>query len=224
MKAVKNHAEIAGSRAAHKRDGAALARFLAWFEREAPSGKLTRDRRGGGAGKLPPRHRPAQGHFLPDHRRRRAERGDRALPRHREHQPAHRHERIVPDRFRRAIRGRHHRHHPHARRRHADARKCATASRACSRATSPSPPRCFRRAPSGAQLDPLARVSLWQAGLDFDHGTGHGVGSYLSVHEGPARISKLGTVGAAARHDPVERAGLLQDRRPTASAPRTWCW
>jgi Xaa-Pro aminopeptidase len=45
---------------------------------------------------------------------------------------------------------------------------------------------------SGGQLDPLARVSLWQAGLDFDHGTGHGVGSYLSVHEGPARISKLG--------------------------------
>ena len=38
----------------------------------------------------------------------------------------------------------------------------------------------------------LARSSLWQAGLDFDHGTGHGVGSYLSVHEGPARISKLG--------------------------------
>jgi Xaa-Pro aminopeptidase len=47
---------------------------------------------------------------------------------------------------------------------------------------------------SGAQLDPLARTALWQAGLDFDHGTGHGVGSYLSVHEGPARISKLGTV------------------------------
>ena len=47
---------------------------------------------------------------------------------------------------------------------------------------------------TGAQLDPLARIALWQAGLDFDHGTGHGVGSYLSVHEGPARISKLGTV------------------------------
>jgi Xaa-Pro aminopeptidase len=40
----------------------------------------------------------------------------------------------------------------------------------------------------------LARQYLWQRGLDFDHGTGHGVGSYLSVHEGPARISKLGTV------------------------------
>ena len=37
---------------------------------------------------------------------------------------------------------------------------------------------------SGAQLDPLARIALWQAGLDFDHGTGHGVGSYLSVHRG----------------------------------------
>ena len=44
---------------------------------------------------------------------------------------------------------------------------------------------------TGAQLDILARHALWQAGLDFDHGTGHGVGSYLSVHEGPQRISKL---------------------------------
>lgn len=44
---------------------------------------------------------------------------------------------------------------------------------------------------SGSQLDALARHALWQAGLDFDHGTGHGVGSYLSVHEGPHRISKL---------------------------------
>ena len=66
---------------------------------------------------------------------------------------------------------------------------------------------------TGAQLDTLARQFLWAAGLDFDHGTGHGVGSYLSVHEGPARISKLGTARAQARHDPVERARLLQDRR-----------
>ena len=43
---------------------------------------------------------------------------------------------------------------------------------------------------SGAQLDNLARTALWQAGLDYDHGTGHGVGSYLGVHEGPQRISK----------------------------------
>ena len=42
----------------------------------------------------------------------------------------------------------------------------------------------------GCDLDPLARRALWAAGLDFDHGTGHGIGSYLSVHEGPQGISK----------------------------------
>ena len=44
----------------------------------------------------------------------------------------------------------------------------------------------------GSQIDALARLSLWEAGLDYDHGTGHGVGVYLGVHEGPQRISKLG--------------------------------
>jgi Xaa-Pro aminopeptidase len=44
----------------------------------------------------------------------------------------------------------------------------------------------------GIQLDPLARRALWRAGFDYDHGTGHGVGSYLSVHEGPQSISKGG--------------------------------
>ena len=48
----------------------------------------------------------------------------------------------------------------------------------------------FPKGTCGSQLDVLARGSLWMAGLDFDHGTGHGVGSYLSVHEGPARINK----------------------------------
>jgi Xaa-Pro aminopeptidase len=43
---------------------------------------------------------------------------------------------------------------------------------------------------TGSQLDALARYALWQVGLDYDHGTGHGVGAYLSVHEGPQRISK----------------------------------
>ncbi len=48
----------------------------------------------------------------------------------------------------------------------------------------------FPEGTTGAQLDILARHALWQAGLDFDHGTGHGVGSYLNVHEGPHSISK----------------------------------
>ncbi|MGV8996712.1 MAG: aminopeptidase P family protein [Parvibaculaceae bacterium] len=52
----------------------------------------------------------------------------------------------------------------------------------------------FPNGTSGSQLDALARMSLWKAGLDYDHGTGHGVGSYLSVHEGPQRISKISSV------------------------------
>jgi Xaa-Pro aminopeptidase len=52
----------------------------------------------------------------------------------------------------------------------------------------------FPKATRGQDLDPFARRPLWEAGLDFDHGTGHGVGSYLSVHEGPQRLSRLGTV------------------------------
>ena len=45
---------------------------------------------------------------------------------------------------------------------------------------------------AGGQLDALARQYLWQANLDYDHGTGHGVGCFLNVHEGPQRISKRG--------------------------------
>ena len=52
----------------------------------------------------------------------------------------------------------------------------------------------FPKGTNGAQLDTLARLALWEAGLDFDHGTGHGVGSFLSVHEGPQRIAKTGSV------------------------------
>jgi Xaa-Pro aminopeptidase len=49
----------------------------------------------------------------------------------------------------------------------------------------------FPRGTTGSQLDALARTALWSAGIDYDHGTGHGVGSYLGVHEGPQRISKV---------------------------------
>jgi Xaa-Pro aminopeptidase len=49
----------------------------------------------------------------------------------------------------------------------------------------------FPEGAGGAHLDAFARRALWQAGLDYDHGTGHGVGSYLSVHEGPVSLSRL---------------------------------
>ena len=51
----------------------------------------------------------------------------------------------------------------------------------------------FPKGCTGVQLDAMARMALWRAGLDFDHGTGHGVGSYLGVHEGPCGISKRST-------------------------------
>lgn len=51
----------------------------------------------------------------------------------------------------------------------------------------------FPKGSRGCDLDPLARIALWKAGADFAHGTGHGVGSFLSVHEGPQRISRLST-------------------------------
>ena len=51
----------------------------------------------------------------------------------------------------------------------------------------------FPKGTSGTQLDVLARQFLWASGLDYDHGTGHGVGAFLSVHEGPQRIAKAGS-------------------------------
>ncbi len=70
----------------------------------------------------------------------------------------------------------------------------------------------FPQGVCGAHLDSFARHALWQAGLDFDHGTGHGVGSYLSVHEGPVSLSRLAK--------PVPLApGMLLSNEPGFYAP-----
>ncbi len=63
----------------------------------------------------------------------------------------------------------------------------------------------FPKGVAGPHLDSLARRALWQAGLDYDHGTGHGIGSYLSVHEGPASLSR------AARPVPLAAGMILSD-------------
>jgi Xaa-Pro aminopeptidase len=63
----------------------------------------------------------------------------------------------------------------------------------------------FPRGVGGAHLDSFARRALWQVGLDYDHGTGHGVGSYLSVHEGPVSLSRL------ARPVPIEPGMILSN-------------
>jgi len=65
----------------------------------------------------------------------------------------------------------------------------------------------FPEGTGGSQLDALARQYLWQAGLDYDHGTGHGVGCFLGVHEGPQRISKRGG-------DTPLKAGMILSNEP----------
>ncbi|MEL6551738.1 MAG: aminopeptidase P family protein [Pseudomonadota bacterium] len=96
----------------------------------------------------------------------------------------------------------------------------------------------FPRGVGGAHIDALARAALWMAGQDFDHGTGHGVGSYLSVHEGPARISRASTVpletGMILSNEPgyyregafgirIENLIVVQEAGDLAGAdPRPW--
>ena len=70
----------------------------------------------------------------------------------------------------------------------------------------------FPEGTRGSQLDTLARQFLWQVGLDYAHGTGHGVGSYLAVHEGPQRISPVGS-GQAGGDEPL-RAGMILSNEP----------
>jgi len=192
LKAVKNAAEIAGARAAQLRDGAAVTRFLAWFDREAPRGGLSeidavealesfrRD-----TGLLRDISFPtiagagADGAIVHYRVTRRSNRkiapGELFLV-----DSGGQYEDGTTDITRTLAVG-----EPSA-----EMRKAFTLvlkghiAIACA---------VFPDGTTGAQLDTLARQFLWRAGLDFDHGTGHGVGSYLSVHEGPARISKLGT-------------------------------
>jgi Xaa-Pro aminopeptidase len=197
MKAVKNMAEIAGSRAAHLRDGAALVRFLAWFDAEAPKGKLTEIdtvaalesfRRETGklkdlsfatiAGSGP---NGAIVHYrVTTKTNRRISPGELFLI-----DSGAQYEDGTTDVTRTVVVGK-----PTDEMR---ARFTLVLKGHIAIAHS-----VFPDASTGAQLDPFARRALWNAGLDFDHGTGHGVGSYLSVHEGPARLSKLGTAPLAA--------------------------
>ncbi len=194
MKAVKNAVEIAGARAAQLRDGAAVTRFLAWFDREAPRGRLSeidavealesfrRD-----TGLLKDISFPTIA----------GAGADGAIVHYRVTRKSNR--RIAPDElFLVDSGGQYQDGTTDITRTIAVGRPSAEMRRnftlvlkghiAIARAV-------FPDGTTGAQLDTLARQFLWRAGLDFDHGTGHGVGSYLSVHEGPARISKLG--GAA---------------------------
>ena len=70
----------------------------------------------------------------------------------------------------------------------------------------------FPKGTRGSQLDSFARQSLWEAGLDYAHGTGHGVGSFLSVHEGPQRIAPVGQRQAGG--DEPLQPGMILSNEP----------
>ncbi len=191
MKARKNAAELRGARAAHLRDGVALAKFLAWFGPAARKGLTEID-----AAKALETFRRATGRLRDISFPTIAGAGPNgAIVHYRVNERSNR--KIGPglflldsgaqyedgttditrtiavgkptpemrDRFTRVLKG-------HI--------AIATA--------------VFPKSANGGQIDAFARRALWEAGLDYDHGTGHGVGAYLSVHEGPQRISKIGSV------------------------------
>jgi Xaa-Pro aminopeptidase len=197
-RARKNATEIAGSRRAHIRDGAAMVRFLAWLDHEAATGKYDEITV---AEKL-------RTYRAETARRDGSELVDLSFDTISGAGPdgAIIHYRVTPESSRKLAPGELYLVDSGAQYR--DGTTDITRTVAIGTPTAEMRDRFTRvlkghiaiataRFPvgaSGAQLDTLARAALWQAGLDFDHGTGHGVGSFLSVHEGPARISKLGTV------------------------------
>jgi len=192
MKARKNAAELRGTREAHLRDGAAVTCFLHWFAESAKPGRLTeidaaraleQFRRGAGGLRdisFPSISAAGPNAAIPHYKLTAASnrpigRGIYLIDSGAQYEDGTtditrtvavgRPTAEMRDRFTRVLKG-------HI--------AIATA--------------VFPKGTSGAQIDAFARRPLWQAGLDFDHGTGHGVGVYLSVHEGPQRIAKIGTV------------------------------
>ncbi|MBB4632079.1 aminopeptidase P family protein [Sphingosinicella soli] len=206
-KAIKNPVEIAGTRAAHVRDGAALSRFLGWFDHEAPKGTLDEL---AAAAKLEDFRR--ESNLLKDlsfdtisgagpngaivHYRVSPETNRKVEPdsiflldsggQYLDGTTDVTRTMIVgtptaemKDRFTRVLKG----------------HIALAAAR-------------FPAGTRGSQLDVLARQFLWQAGLDYAHGTGHGVGSFLSVHEGPQRI-----VASGGGDEPLA-AGMILSNEP----------
>lgn len=196
LKARKNAAEIAGMRAAHLRDGVALVRFLAWFDAHAAEGRLTEI----DAVEALETFRRASGNLSDISFPTIAGAGENgAIVHYRVSRSTNRP--IKPGELFLIDSGA----------QYPDGTTDVTRTLAVGAPTAEMRRHytlvlkghlaltraVFPAGVSGAQLDPLARQYLWAAGLDFDHGTGHGVGAGLSVHEGPARISQLGHLALA---------------------------
>jgi Xaa-Pro aminopeptidase len=192
-KACKNPVELAGARDAQRRDGAAVCRFLCWLDREVGAHAITER---AAAARLEDERRQDPLYRGPSFETISAAGPNAALP----------HYRITDDSNRVIEQGS--LYLVDSGGQYLDATTDITRTIAVG---TPSPEMCrrftlvlkghiaiaravFPAGTAGAQLDSFARRALWQAGLDFDHGTGHGIGSYLCVHEGPQRLAKTGTV------------------------------
>jgi len=210
-KALKNPAEIAGQKAAQERDGAVIARFLHWIDEEAPKGGVDELKASDHLEALR-RENPELRDLSFDSISGAGPNG--AIVHYRSSEKTNRKlekgtlylidsggqyvdgttdiTRTVPigeptaemrDRFTRVLKG-------HI--------AIATA--------------VFPKGTRGSQLDSFARRPLWEAGLDYAHGTGHGVGSFLAVHEGPQRISPVGS-SQSGGDEPLQ-AGMIISNEP----------
>jgi Xaa-Pro aminopeptidase len=210
-KAIKNPAEIAGQKAAQERDGAVISRFLHWIEEEAPKGDIDELKASDHLESLR-RENPELRDLSFDSISGAGPNG--AIVHYKSNEKTNRKletgtlylidsggqyvdgttdiTRTVPigeptaemrDRFTRVLKG-------HI--------AIATA--------------VFPKGTRGSQLDSFARRPLWEAGLDYAHGTGHGVGSFLAVHEGPQRISPVGS--AQSGGDEPLQAGMIISNEP----------
>ena len=195
-RAVKNPAEIAGARAAHRRDGAAVSKFLAWLDRQQP-GTIDEIR----AARSLEGFRQATGEELQMPLR------DISFDTISGAGPngAIIHYRVTTKTTRKLGAGELYLVDSGAQ--YQDGTTDITRTVAIGAPTAEMRRRAtlvlkgmigismlrFPPGTRGADIDAVARQALWKAGLDYQHGTGHGVGSYLSVHEGPQRISKTGT-------------------------------
>ena len=189
-KACKNPVEIDGTRAAHRRDGAALTRFLAWLARTAPEGRLTEI---AAAEKLEAFRREGERIRSLSFSTISGAGANGAIVHYRVSETSNRvldlGSLYLVDSGAQYLDG------------------TTDVTRTVAIGTPPAEARDrftrvlkghiaiamlrFPEGTTGSQIDILARQPLWQAGLDYDHGTGHGVGSFLGVHEGPHRISKI---------------------------------
>lgn len=190
-RACKNGVELAGMRAAHRRDGVALAQFLAWLDATAPAGGLSEMAAADHLEALRAEGPLFKGLSFPTI----AGSGPNGAIVHYRVSPQS--DRTLGDRELFLV---------DSGAQYLDGTTDVTRTIAIGIPTDEMRRRytqvlkghialaraVFPAGTTGSQLDVLARHALWADGVDYDHGTGHGVGSYLSVHEGPQRVSKIG--------------------------------